>query len=76
MGNNACPICEMKTIGKAVRDVNFCEEHRKLALEVRDFPDFKDFENKFGVIRDSEFTDIVKGTLAIIKEELGQAQPV
>lgn len=36
MSNNTCPICGKSTQGKPVRKVHFCEEHRLLAVQIRD----------------------------------------
>ncbi len=70
MGNNACPICGKKTEGKAVRDFNFCAEHRELAIECRDFPEFKMHEEVYGIFRGMEFVGFVHGTQKMIDDAL------
>ena len=48
MGNSACPVCELKTEGKAVRQVNFCRSHRDLAMYLRDSEELKAHERRIG----------------------------
>ena len=48
MGNNACPVCELKTEGKAVRQVNFCRSHKDLAIYLRGSEEFKAHERRIG----------------------------
>lgn len=72
MGNNACPICDEKTQGKAVRDVNFCNTHRIVALSVRDDLRFEHSESRYGVVRGQSFVQVVRECIVLTNERLVQ----
>lgn len=70
--NNVCPLphCGSKTEGKAVRGVNFCEPHRRLAVFVRDDKTIKREEIKQGrIFSGQQFAQIV---IDIINESTRQ----
>jgi hypothetical protein len=77
--NNLCPICGQPTQGKQVRDVNFCEIHRKLAIVVRDDPELaaKVKLLKGNPLKGEDFVLLVKAFIAKSNQHLeGQGKRI
>jgi len=60
MGNSVCPVCGERTVGKAIRQVNFCRSHRDLAVYLRDQEEVKSHEQRIGkTLWGPDFTEFI-----------------